>query len=112
MRSGANHDAVRVLGVGEGGAFPEELGVAHHIEHGAVHGGIHQDLLDPVTGANGHGGLGDNDGVVADVLGDIARHGPHGAQVGFAIIALRGAHGNEHHFAVLHAFIRAGRDLK
>jgi hypothetical protein len=91
----AEHDAVGVEEVLDRGALLEELGVAAHV------GGVRRVRLHHVAhqggGAHGDGALGDHDDLAPRVARDRLGGGEHVPQVGRAVLAGRGAHGEKHH---------------
>ena len=94
----AQHDAVRVAEVVDGGAFAQELGIADDAEAraravaGALERGQH-----PVAGADRHGALVDDDQAALGwrVLAEAVRGGLDLAHVGLALDARRRADADE-----------------
>ena len=95
---------MRLHEIADGGAFTQELGAGDHPEGQRLLLVGADDIRHPVAGADGDGGLVDDDEGGGHVLGDGAGGGGDIAQVGFAIHAGGRAHGDEDELAALQAF--------
>ena len=95
-RIGADDDAARAHEVVDGRAFLQEFRIADDIEERSVDAACCDRLLDPVAGADRHGRLGRNDGVLIDHGADVARHLQHAADVGRTVVVRRRADGDHH----------------
>ena len=78
---GADHDAVGMLEVLDGGAFAQEFRIGHHREVG-VGPRFADDALDLVAGADRHGRFGDDHGEAVERARDLARGVIDVAQIG------------------------------
>ena len=89
----AEHDAIGLEEVVDGGALFQELRIAAEME-GQLR--VLRDRgLDLVRRADGHGRLGDDDDLARHVLADELRDGEHVAEVGGAVFVGRRADGDE-----------------
>ena len=84
----ADHDAVGMLEILDGGAFAQEFRVGHDREVG-VRSRFANDALDLVAGADRHGRLGDDDREAVERGGDLARGIEHVGEIGMAVAAPR-----------------------
>ena len=92
----ADDNAVGMLEIMNGGAFPQEFRVGHHREL-SVGAQIANDALDLVTGADRDGRLGDDDREGFQPRGDLAGRPVNIRQVGMSVAAPgRRADRNEH----------------
>ena len=93
---GADHDAVRMLEVLDGGALAQEFRIGDdlHLRVGTL---LAQDALDLVAGADRHGRLGDHDRGARQQRGDLAHRLEHEAQIGVTVAAPRRGPDRDHH---------------
>jgi len=91
----ADDDAVGKKEVGNGGAFPQELGIRSDVEGRGVGAVPQNDLANPLAGIDGHRTLLDDYFVSVDAAGDFASHRLDVRQVGLAAFGRRRAHGDE-----------------
>ncbi len=112
----SDHHAVGLQEVADGGALPEELGVADHLEGPVRPGG---DLgMDSGRSAHGHRALvhhhqgGGVLGPEGHGLADLAGHGEHVLHVGAAVLALGGAHADEGGVGGGHACLQVGGEAE
>ena len=85
---GADHDAVRMLEVLDGGALAQEFRIGDYL-HLRVGTLLAQDALDLVAGADRHGRLGDHDRRARQQRGNLAHRLEHKAQIGVTVAAPR-----------------------
>jgi hypothetical protein len=70
------------------------------------------DPAHPVGGAHGHGGLVDHDLGRGHPPPDLGGHRVHVLEVAGAVVALRGAHGDEDHLGVLEPLAQVGGEMQ
>jgi hypothetical protein len=102
----ADHDAVGMLEILDGGAFAQEFQIGHHREF-RLRLCFANDALDLIAGADRHGRLGDHHRGAAERGRDLARGVIDEAQIGMAIAAPRRRTDRDEHR--VGAFDRAGQ---
>ncbi len=103
----ADHDPIGLHQIGHRAAFAQEFRIAHDVELGPVFVVALDRVRDLLAGLHRHGALVDDDAIVRQHAGDLARDFLDETQIDAAIGVLRRGHGDENDLPVSDAFLDA-----